>query len=273
MIKAFATDLDGTFLNIFHRISFKDRKVIDKAIENNYVFIFASGRNFYPEAIRSFRLENRPIYSVGCNGAIIKDDRGDIIAEEIIDPKYIEELFSLLDDQGFRIHRKDGMYSCYQPARKSLTGWLRFMILRIFYGGIRTISKQEALSEEIVKIDVPFPTAKNHQIVDDFLKKHENELVDAKSVLGTFEITNIPATTADGLSFLLEQLEIADDEVVVYGDSYNDIAMLERFPNSFAPKNANEVVKPHVKGLVGYSYTNGVSKHIEKIIDNGGKTE
>ncbi len=273
MIKAFATDLDGTFLNIFHRISFKDRKVIDKAIANNYIFIFASGRNFYPEAFRSFRLEDRAVYSVGCNGAIIKDDKGEIIREEIIDPKYIEELFALLPGQGFRIHRKDGMYSCYQPERKSLIGWLRFTVLKIFYGGIGTISKQQALEEEIVKIDVPFPTAKNRKIVDAFLKEHEKELVDAKSVLGTYEITNIHANKADGLSFLLEKLNLADDEVVVYGDSYNDVEMLKRFPNSYAPKNANEVVKPYVKGLVGYSWLDGVSRHIEKIIDNDGIIE
>lgn len=46
MIKLFATDLDGTFLNPYGELTDKSREVIKLAAENNALFIISSGR-FY----------------------------------------------------------------------------------------------------------------------------------------------------------------------------------------------------------------------------------
>ena len=44
------------------------------------------------------------------------------------------------------------------------------------------------------------------------------------------------------------------DEVIVVGDSGNDIPMLDAFKNSFAMKSAPSYVREHASGEINYVY-------------------
>ncbi len=53
---------------------------------------------------------------------------------------------------------------------------------------------------------------------------------------------------------LFEKCNIKDDEVVVVGDSGNDIPMLDEFPHSFAMESAPDYVKSHAQNKIRYVY-------------------
>ena len=67
----------------------------------------------------------------------------------------------------------------------------------------------------------------------------------------------------ESLRELFKRCDIKDDEVIVIGDSGNDIPMLDEFPNSFAMKSAPDYVKSHAKGLINYVTQNTKVPYIE----------
>ena len=59
-----------------------------------------------------------------------------------------------------------------------------------------------------------------------------------------FEITDVACNKGESVAWLAGYYGIAEDEVAVYGDGGNDIAMLKRFRHSYATKNASDAAKP-----------------------------
>lgn len=57
-------------------------------------------------------------------------------------------------------------------------------------------------------------------------------------------------------------LRIAEDEVAVYGDGGNDIAMLKRFRHSYATKNGSDVARAAASAIIGSCATHAVPKHM-----------
>lgn len=73
---------------------------------------------------------------------------------------------------------------------------------------------------------------------------------------------------ARGLKEYQKRFGIEPEECVVFGDEYNDIAMLESVPYSFAMAHA----KPGVKRAAAYQ-TERVELILEKLIRAGGNIE
>jgi hypothetical protein len=80
----------------------------------------------------------------------------------------------------------------------------------------------------------------------------------------------IPFTTnkARGLEEYRKLLGILPEECVVFGDEYNDIAMLRSIPNSFAMSHA----KPGVRAAASYE-TDRVETILKKLIKTNGNME
>lgn len=66
-----------------------------------------------------------------------------------------------------------------------------------------------------------------------------------------FDVVPSGFSKAVGARQLCELLGISPDEVVVFGDSDNDLAMLQAFPNSVSVSNANERVRAAARYHIG----------------------
>ena len=73
------------------------------------------------------------------------------------------------------------------------------------------------------------------------------------------------------ISVLLQEtidgLNIKEDDVAVYGDSGNDLVMLEAFKNSYAPKNASKEAKIKAGHIIGPYDEYSVIEHMLRTID------
>jgi hydroxymethylpyrimidine pyrophosphatase-like HAD family hydrolase len=68
---------------------------------------------------------------------------------------------------------------------------------------------------------------------------------------------------------LADRLDIAIDEVAIFGDSENDLSMLEGFPNSVAVANASDVVKKAAAYHIGPVTEDSVAQMFEHICATG----
>ena len=62
----------------------------------------------------------------------------------------------------------------------------------------------------------------------------------------------------------MDYLELTKDEVMVIGDNFNDLEMLQATPNSVAMANAPEEVKKYAKFTTLSNDQNGVAYAIKK---------
>ena len=66
----------------------------------------------------------------------------------------------------------------------------------------------------------------------------------------------------ESVAWLAGYYGIAEDEVAVYGDGGNDIAMLKRFRHSYATKNASDAAKAAASVTIGSCMVHAVPKHM-----------
>ena len=84
-----------------------------------------------------------------------------------------------------------------------------------------------------------------------------------------FVMVNRQASKGLALKNLLKLLHISSEEVVVFGDNYNDVSMFEAVKYSVCMENADKDVKDKATFICGSNDMNGVSDFIQKYINPG----
>ena len=84
-----------------------------------------------------------------------------------------------------------------------------------------------------------------------------------------FVMVNRQASKGLALKNLLKLLHISSEEVVVFGDNYNDVSMFEAAKYSVCMENADNDVKDKATFICSSNDMNGVSDFIQKYINPG----
>lgn len=87
----------------------------------------------------------------------------------------------------------------------------------------------------------------------------------SRSAAYTLEITSDKKTKADAARLILEENELAFEEVAAIGDNSNDIPLLKIAGLPIAVDNASEEVKAHVKMVVAKNTDHGVTEALSAI--------
>ncbi len=97
-------------------------------------------------------------------------------------------------------------------------------------------------------------------------EKYREKLTITKSHRYFLEITHLKATKGQALESLAEILNIKRDEVMAFGDSYNDIDMLQYAGMGVAVANAYREVQEKADLITRSNLENGVAEIIEEYI-------
>ena len=76
-------------------------------------------------------------------------------------------------------------------------------------------------------------------------------------------IMNQSATKYNAISFLAERYQIRMDDVIAFGDDYNDLEMIERCGKGIAVSNALEIVKSAAREVCESNQKDGVARWIK----------
>lgn len=76
-------------------------------------------------------------------------------------------------------------------------------------------------------------------------------------------IMNQSATKYHAISFLAERYHISMDDVIAFGDDYNDLEMIERCGKGIAVSNALEIVKSAAREVCESNQKDGVARWIK----------
>lgn len=243
MIKLLAFDVDGTLSPGGNTMSQNLGSVLNLLKSQGMQIVLASGRS-YPD-LYEFQKQNQFfVPSILLNGAAISDKEGNIYDCVYMDEKDVETICTTFNtlhlpyvcytkDQILDLSNED---NSYRKIMKQYViqdqGIQRFFSL---FTKAKTIPKKE-----ILKIEAVFNNPKQIQEVKEVLKVFPR--IHIVSSMGfNLEITDIQANKGNALANYVKSLNLSKEEVMVFGDSENDISMFDLFPHSVFVDNGNRI--------------------------------
>lgn len=267
--KVIATDLDGTLFYPRKRvrmISSDNRVFIEKFMDDGGRLLIVSGRNrFFGEKV-GLNL-HRDVDIVGCNGSFVLCN-GALVKESFFDKECLKKILNEVNREYelplvmlFTKHRN---IVIPRSGVGCLTG-LAYTAYEFFQGTYREpiVRSDRVYYEELEKGEVY-----KAMLFFGVSAKAKKRAMDANKLLRlryseaefswseqTIEITPNGCSKSSGIEFYLDYNHINRDNVLVIGDSGNDISMFESFKDqSFCMEHSPDAVKKHAKHIIKRFY-------------------
>lgn len=266
MIKLIAIDLDGTLLDSQHRVSNRNKKAIQDAIDEGINIVICTGRpvSGVMPLIEELGMNSQHHYFVLNNGCTIHQggQLTCIHSEEITldDLDYLYQLSQSVEGLDLALTLPSGYYLIRQDVPDFIA-----RDAAIVHTEAIPITLEEVLQKkEPIYLGMFMGDAK---VLDSFQKEYEEVLNKRFSTTRSqaYIFENLPkgVTKASSLEKLAKQLEINSDEVMALGDADNDIPMLAYAGYSVAMGNASNEVKQVCRYQTSSNDDYGVALAIE----------
>jgi len=122
----------------------------------------------------------------------------------------------------------------------------RFAASQAFYPGLTSVPDLQAIDDQLLKIDVTWLHADVTPQVTAFNRQFAGQLLATSSGLGGLNVTLPTVSKGAALSLLQQAWQVNSADMAAFGDSGNDLSMLQRVGQGIAMKNA----APEVRQLV-----------------------
>lgn len=257
-IKLVVSDLDGTLLRSDERLDLN----ISSEIKNKpYLFTIASGRN---KALIKNYIEdlNIEIPYIANNGAEIIFENRTIYQRNIVrkDLMYMLKLAKTMEIECL-INCDQYVYTMgYINHMKKLVERFDGILPRLRDAALSTIGQDEV--QKIMfyhnqgSILQGFASLVNKKCANTICSKAEGDFYCAK---------HLEADKGTALEKLCSMLEIDLDEVLVFGDNYNDLGMFRAAKYSVVTENAEKIVKNNATFITKANDENGVSYFLKNM--------
>lgn len=261
-IKLIVADLDGTLLKSDKSL---DDNIKDVISGQDYKFTIASGRSMV--LVKKFISElNIDLPYITNNGAEIYQSDACVKQYSIPDE---EVRFILKQVQEFDLECHANAENCIYtmgkidlilPFRKRFEGVLPIVDnASVNAVCANTINKIMCIDKDLNKVQ-EFANKINLYCEHVHCERAEGN---------AFVIVNRQASKGKALKNLIELLHISTEEVIVFGDNYNDVSMFETVKYSVCMENADKDVKNKATFICKSNDMNGVSDFIQKYINPG----
>lgn len=282
LIRVIASDMDGTLLNSQHDITEENVKAILKAKELGVHFIIATGRMY--DSVKPFMDK----HGIKCeyilmNGAEFRNENGELVESISMDKRKIKDILNILckEDLIVELYTDEGSYTTSTKEEA-----LKEMVYRV-----QNFEKVQDYDKalEIAKEHEHFKTLKYIDDIDKFIEsrieirkiitfsndvevinktKVELNNIGGLAVLSSF-ITNIEITDERAqkgyiLKKVTDKMGIKNEEVIAFGDSFNDYSLFTEFEKAYAMENAIPEIKEIAKNITDTNDNSGVAKAIYK---------
>lgn len=267
MIKLVLSDMDNTLLPFGEpHVTKRTVDAIHAIQEQGIDFGPASGRE--RGELASFFQNDASCYNTGvlCNGQKIYFN-GQIVQEVYLDRaviRKVEDVVLQTPHTALITYRPDTVGDWVGIGKEELS----FMYERAFKVGGQW---HERLPEyPVIKAGIVHMGSQDQLVAFQHqLKQLIPECDFANTVVHWLDVTPHGWSKADGVRCLAKSLNFSLDEVAVFGDAANDLAMLKLVPNSCVVANASNDARAVARYQVPASADDGVAWALEQIAEAG----
>lgn len=262
-IRAIFSDLDGTLLNDQKEISEETISAIKKLREKGYLFGLATGRPI-PGIVNhwdKWKISDIADFVIGLSGAVVWDLKLKHVKKgAMLQPAVLIQIYHLFS-------KMDVIFHVYDEHRL----YVNRMGISVKKGAklndteVVICDMNKIVSHAQYKIGVDVPPERLSE-AKDILQKYEGKLFHAAMMSGNYiEITAINVTKIESIRKLAKEHGFSIENVMAFGDSANDVEMLQEVGWGVCMKNGIEEIHSFCNDITEYNnQENGVSKYLEK---------
>lgn len=255
-IRLILADLDGTLLTDKKELDHEIKKVIQ---EKNIPITFVSGRNVHIMLDLVNEL-NVDIPYVANNGAniFLKDK---CIYECSLDSRELSSCLAVLKQYNVPhlVYSNDAIYIWQHEEQLDL-------FVKRLQGKCALIEGEPPLDTRVFKVTIVDHDEKKMQEIMRKMNGACKESHCVRSEGDIYTLTNKKATKGYAVNYLLDKMNLNKNQVLVFGDNYNDVSMFEEVTYSVAMDNALAGIKSKARYTTLSNNENGVSSFIKKYV-------
>lgn len=261
-IKLVATDMDLTLLADDKSMPAGVDERIDALAKNGVLFCAASGRPAL--ALReSFPAHHQDMALVADNGASVYL-RDELVYRDLIDRDLYHEVLALATATEGSVPVLCAFDDAYVLERDRC----HEDVVSIYYRSITYVESFEELDVDSNKISIYFPGWDSKQKNDEvYSPAFASRLYLTCAGNEWLDFMNIGVDKGSGIRHLAQHLGIDLSDIAAFGDTYNDIPMLDIVGHSYVMANAAEHMHDHGKFLAPSNNEAGVLTVIDHIVD------
>lgn len=269
--KLLISDLDGTLLDSINGLSPKYTDKLNLLLDKGIDFTIATGRDFENSelAIRNLHIRNPIILT---NGAIMADyPSGELIDYLTIPPEEVTQIYEFAS----KFNLQTIVFAAYDEKHNSP---------RFVKGSWRNSNEIHRLNPEdyecflsdpVISIQFMYPkelldemyTESNHHPA---LSKNTHILYFEDSFLSGMywlEFNPVNARKEVMVDSLIKLKGYTSENVIVFGDNYNDVGMLQSAGTAVVVENAPDEIKQYADYIIPSNEDGGVLQYIEQHLD------
>jgi Cof subfamily protein (haloacid dehalogenase superfamily) len=265
MSKLIAIDLDGTLFYPKKRIRLVSKQNISflkwaKANGHEIVFVTSRNRQFVEKVLKEINLD---IDFICRNGSVIVHQH-QVILDEVMAKEDVQKVTQFVQSR----HQKF-MFSIDTKEASNLVFsskyvWYQDFLYRFYYflqGRYREdfdknnarFEKEMQQSSTIQRLLVYFgigKQAKKLAMEQTALLKNHFPHLEISWIQGLIEVASLGTNKGNSLKKLVDAKKWHQDDVIVIGDSGNDVAMFDLFPQSYCMDHAHPSIKKHARYVI-----------------------
>lgn len=250
-IKMIVTDLDGTLLKDDKSISTYTENVIKQLRDRGILFVVATARPI--RAVKTFLPWVNFDAAIFHNGAVVMDHETILKELGIKNPsKIVNAILDDNPDYKIAVESNDVMYSNFNAGE--------------IWPGIDYIKTSDFKELEHFYAEKIIVDAHSVEEMNKLMKYMDDDLYMLPSENRIITIHNIQSSKINGIKILAERYDISLDQIVTFGDDYNDIDMLRSCGMGVAVENALPEVKKAAREITESNEQDGVAKWLERFL-------
>ena len=270
-IKLIATDMDGTILDSQGLLDLpRLEKILDRLEEKGIRFVIATGNEIHRVRQLLGHLADRVVLIVA-NGAKIFENN-QLIQVETWDDELVEKALTFFKGQEcqnqFVITSMNGGFVKDGTIFTQLDKFMTPEMIELFYQRMNFVEElHPELFGGVLKMSLVVGEDRTEQVQEDFNQVFNGYVQAVSSGYGCLDIIQDGIHKAWALQELLKRWNIKPEEIMAFGDSENDVEMLELAGIAYAMENADEKAKAVATDIAPANSQGGVYQVIEGWLD------
>lgn len=266
-IKLIATDMDGTLLDPKGQVDLpRLEKILDQLEERNIRFVIATGNEIHRVRQLLGHLTDRVVLIVANGARIFENDQ--LIQYHTWDDQVVDKALKFFkgrecQDQ-FVVTSMNGGFVKKGTVFRELDKFMTPEMIELLYKRMNFVDElQTDLFGGVLKMSLVVGEERSDTVLQEINQLFNGHVQAVSSGYGCIDILQEGIHKAWGLQELLKRWDIKSQEIMAFGDSENDVEMLELAGIAYAMENADDKAKAVATDLAPSNSQAGVYQVLE----------
>ena len=272
-IKVIATDMDGTLLDSRGQLDLpRLEKILNRLDQRGVCFVIATGNEVHRMRQLLGHLAERVVLVVANGARIFEHNK--LLQAQTWDDAMVDRALghfkgSECQDQ-FVVTAMNGGFVKKGTVFTELDKFMTSEMIEKLYQRMHFVEEfDSSLFGGVLKMSMVVGEERSDAVLQEINDLFDGQIRAVSSGYGCIDILQTGIHKAWGLEELLKRWGLKSEQIMAFGDSENDIEMLELAGISYAMENAEESVKEVATGVAPANSQAGVYKVLENWLEKG----